>query len=68
MNGRRRRDRVRSFVLGGVLGASAAAAVRRRRRRSRHRPGGLAAFETAPCYLELLEREGEGAPAAPGRE
>jgi hypothetical protein len=27
--------------------------------RRRGRPRGLAAFESAPCYLELLEREQE---------
>ncbi len=56
---RRRRDRVRSFVLGGVIGASAVAAGLRRARRRRKRPvqAGLAAFEGAPCYRELLERE-----------
>ena len=60
LNGERgRRDRVRSFVLGGVIGASAAAAGLRRARRRRKRPvqAGLAAFESAPCYRELLERE-----------
>ena len=37
----------------------AVAAVNRRRRvqRRRGRPRGLAAFESAPCYLELLEHE-----------
>ena len=56
---RGRRDRVRSFVLGGVIGASAVAAGIRRARRRRKRPvqAGLAAFESAPCYRELLERE-----------
>ena len=51
---------MRTFVLGGVLGASAAlAAIDRRRRlqRRRGRPRGLAAFESAPCYRELLDRE-----------
>jgi hypothetical protein len=55
-----RRGGVRTFLLGGLVGASAAiAAVSRRRRlqRRRGRPRGLAAFESAPCYLELLERE-----------
>jgi hypothetical protein len=54
------RSRLRTFLLGGLVGASAAiAAVDRRRRvqRRRGRPRGLAAFESAPCYLELLERE-----------
>ena len=56
---RRRRDRARSLVIGGVLGASAAlATVRRKQRRgSRGTPAGLAAFESAPCYRELLDRE-----------
>lgn len=50
--------RLRSFLLGGVLGASAAlAAVRRRRLRPRTTQPGLAAFEDAPCYRETLERE-----------
>jgi hypothetical protein len=55
-----RRSRLRSFLLGGLVGASAAAAAfdrRRRVQRRRGRPRGLAAFESAPCYLELLERE-----------
>jgi hypothetical protein len=59
VQGERRRDRVRSFVLGGVIGASAVAAGIRRARRRRKRPvqAGLAAFESAPCYRELLERD-----------
>lgn len=68
MDGERehRRGRVRSFVLGGVVGASAAfAAARRRRqvlqrRRRRIGPPGLAAFEQAPCYQELVEEEDDG--------
>jgi hypothetical protein len=59
-----RRGGVRTFLLGGLVGASAAiAAVDRRRRlqRRRGRPRGLAAFESAPCYLELLEQERESA-------
>jgi hypothetical protein len=57
----RKRDRLRSFALGGVVGASAAfAAARRRRRRPvRQTPAGLAAFEGAPCYREVVERERE---------
>jgi hypothetical protein len=51
-------ERLRSFVIGGLVGASAAlAAVRRRRPRKRPTPPGLAAFEDAPCYRETLERE-----------
>jgi hypothetical protein len=50
--------RLRSFVIGGLLGASAAlAAARRKRRRPRPPQPGLAAFEDAPCYHETLERE-----------
>jgi hypothetical protein len=53
-----RRGRVRSFLLGGVLGASAALAAARRKRPPRRRtPIGLAAFEQAPCYEETLDRE-----------
>jgi hypothetical protein len=55
-----RRGGVRTFLLGGLVGASAAVAAldrRRRVQRRRGRPRGLAAFESAPCYLELLERE-----------
>jgi hypothetical protein len=53
-----RRRRLRSFLLGGLVGASAAlAAVRRKQPRRRRTPVGLAAFEEAPCYEETLERE-----------
>lgn len=48
---------MRSFVLGGLLGASAVLAAARRRRSQPVRPAGLAAFEDAPCYLETVERE-----------
>ncbi len=56
---RRRRDRARSLVIGGLLGASAVFATgkRQRRRKRRGTPSGLAAFESAPCYRELLDRE-----------
>jgi hypothetical protein len=61
MDEERRRDRARSFVIGGLVGASAAIAAARRlrppRRRQRETPAGLAAFEAAPCYRELIERE-----------
>ena len=55
-------DRFGSFVVGGIVGAAAAVAAARRRRpriRARQTPAGLAAFETAPCYRELVERERE---------
>jgi hypothetical protein len=60
MDEERRHERVRSFLIGGVVGASAAIAAARRlrpARRQRETPAGLAAFETAPCYRELIERE-----------
>ena len=54
--------RLRSFLLGGLLGSAAglAAAGRMRmkpRPRKRQTPAGLAAFEQAPCFEELVERE-----------
>ena len=64
MDGEDKRGRARSFVLGGLVGASAAIAaarrrrdVARRRRDRRLHPAGLAAFEEAPCFHELLEEE-----------
>jgi hypothetical protein len=64
MDGDDKLGRARSFVIGGLFGASAALATGRRRRevarRRRERmlhPAGLAAFEGAPCYRELLEEE-----------
>lgn len=55
----RKRDRLRSFLLGGLVGASAVVAAGRRRRQRRRppSPAGLAAFEGAPCYRELVEEE-----------
>jgi len=51
-------DRIRSFVIGGLVGASAVlAAVRRKRPRPRPTQPGLAAFKDAPCYRETLDRE-----------
>ncbi|HEY6055472.1 MAG TPA: hypothetical protein VIU86_16190 [Gaiellaceae bacterium] len=60
MDEEKRRGRLSSFVIGGVVGASAAIAAARRlspRPRRRATPAGLAAFEDAPCYQETLERE-----------
>ena len=60
MDGEERDGRLRSFLFGGVVGASAAlAAVRRSKHKQKQRrtPAGLAAFEDAPCYRELVERE-----------
>jgi hypothetical protein len=69
MDGDDRRGRARSFVLGGLVGASAAIAtarppprLRRRRDQRVQRPAGLAAFEEAPCFDEFVrrpERDGE---------
>jgi hypothetical protein len=62
MEGGKGRGRARDFLLGGLVGASAAVATARRRRRLLRRreqrweqPAGLAAFEGAPCFEELLE-------------
>ncbi len=61
MDGEHRGGRLGSFVVGGVLGASAALAAARRRRRlaQADRPvlQGLEAFEGAPCYREIVEKE-----------
>lgn len=57
-----RGKRIRSFVIGGLVG-SAAGLVAAGRMRVPRRPAkretqaGLAAFEQAPCYAELIERE-----------
>jgi hypothetical protein len=68
VDGDERRGRFRTFLLGGLVGASAAIAAVNRRRRSQKRRGrarGLAAFESAPCYLELLEHERDRDKVAP---
>ncbi len=64
MEADRKGGRALDFLLGGVVGASAAVATARRRRRLRRlrderleRPAGLAAFEGAPCFEELLEQQ-----------
>jgi hypothetical protein len=55
--------RFRSFLLGGLVGSLAGVAaagrmrVRHRVRSERTSPAGLAAFEQAPCYDEVVERE-----------
>jgi hypothetical protein len=73
LDGEDRRGRARDFLLGGLVGASAAIAtarrrreVARRRRERRLHPPGLAAFERAPCFQEILEQE-ELADQAEGR-
>jgi hypothetical protein len=60
MDGDSRRGRLSSFVVGGVVGASAAVAAARRRRArgtTPRTPQGLEAFEGAPCYRETVEDE-----------
>lgn len=58
MDEQNRRARLRSFLLGGLVGASAVIATARRKRRpERPTPAGLTAFEEAPCYEETLDRE-----------
>jgi hypothetical protein len=59
MDDQRRADRLRSFVFGSLIGASAviAAAWRRRAKSTLRHAEGLAAFEDAPCHQETLERE-----------
>ena len=57
-----RGSRLGSFLIGGLVGSVAGlAAAGRMRMKSartpRTTPAGLAAFEEAPCYEELLERE-----------
>ena len=57
MDGEHKRgERLRSFLIGGAVGASAALAAARRRRPRRapprQTPAGLAAFEGAPCFKE----------------
>ncbi len=63
MDGAGRRARLRSFAIGGIVGvAGAVATARRASRRSRRRhepPAGLAAFEDAPCFLELVGEEAQ---------
>jgi hypothetical protein len=55
-----RRGRLRSFLIGGVVGASAAIAAARRLRPAQRRrvtQAGLGAFERAPCFREIVELE-----------
>jgi hypothetical protein len=67
-----RRHRLRSFAIGSVVGAAGAiAAIRRaplRSRRPRNAPGGLAAFEDAPCFLEIVGQEAQRYREAGGGE
>ena len=56
----RRRPRLRSFLLGGRgrrVSSPRRRAALRPKERKRETPAGLAAFEEAPCYRELVESE-----------
>jgi hypothetical protein len=57
------RSRLRSFAIGGLVGAAGAIATIRRSsrssRRPRNAPGGLAPFEDAPCFLEIVGEEAQ---------
>ena len=63
MSDHERRGKLRPFLLGGLLGSVAGLAAAGRVRvgqrppARRTTPAGLAAFEGAPCYRELVERE-----------
>jgi hypothetical protein len=59
MDGESARGRLRSFLIGGAVGAAGAiaAARRLRPRPQRQTAAGLAAFESAPCYRETVARE-----------
>jgi hypothetical protein len=63
MDGAGRRARLRSFAIGGALGVAGALATARRAsrrsRRPRDAPAGLAAFEDAPCFLEVVGEEAQ---------
>ena len=57
-----RGQRLKSFLLGGLVGSLAGLAAAGRLREKvkpvkRESPAGLAAFEQAPCYQELVEEE-----------
>ena len=58
-----RGGRLGTFLIGGVVGSIAGlvAAGRMRMKETERRttPAGLAAFEDAPCYRELVEHERE---------
>jgi hypothetical protein len=59
MDGDERRNRMKTFVIGGLVGASAVlAAARRRQPVPRPSPRrGLSAFEDAPCFREQAARD-----------
>lgn len=56
-----RGGRLGTFLIGGVVGSIAglvaAGRMRMKEPPKRTTPAGLAAFEEAPCYQELVDRE-----------
>jgi len=58
-----RARKLRTFAIGGLVGAAGAVATvrraSRRSRRPRNSPAGLAAFEDAPCFLEIVGEEAQ---------
>jgi phosphosulfolactate phosphohydrolase-like enzyme len=64
MDGDDGRSRLRTFLLGGLVGASAVlAAVRRRPQAVVPAPRrGLAAFEDAPCFREQAVKDASSRP------
>ena len=65
-----RGSKLGSFLIGGLVGSvaglAAAGRMRMKATQSRTTPAGLAAFEQAPCFREVVERE--AAERAPGDE
>ena len=64
MDSPKRRSPLRSFALGGLLAAGTIATARRLKNPSRpprEAPAGLAAFEDAPCFLEITKDHREAA-------
>ncbi len=62
MDGDDGRNRLKTFLLGGLVGASAVLAAARRRSRPAATTEtvprrGLAAFEDAPCFREQVARD-----------
>jgi hypothetical protein len=59
MDGEDRRNRMKTFLIGGLVGASAVlAAARRRQPAAGSSPRrGLSAFEDAPCFREQAARD-----------
>jgi hypothetical protein len=64
------RPPLRSFALGGVVGAAGTIATLRRLRRSQgaRTAAGLAAFEDAPCFRELEHEDMHDDPADGGEQ